>query len=131
MDVFGSIIVIVLILAFIVWIRNKQAEQQRRNEREAEQAEEKRLANCEQVVRYFADYHGYIARTVVSREELSEHIESGASAADLTEFITERMMNADGLQLGYQPVSGTRFPVILPEKLRDKHIYAVGKAEAE
>lgn len=91
-------------------------------------AEAKRLAECEEVVRYFANYLGYIARSVVSKSELEKVIDSGASAVSLADFISDRILEVDGLSLGDQYLGETRIPVILPDEYRDKHIYIIGKS---
>lgn len=91
-------------------------------------AEQQRLAECEEVVRYFANYQGYIARTVVSKNELEDFIDSGASADRLADFITDRIIAARGLNLGFQHFGNVRIPLILPQQYLDKHIYIIGKS---
>ena len=91
-------------------------------------AEARRLADCEEVVRYFANNHRYIARSVVSREELQDQIETGTTADALEHFIADRILKAEGLTLGYRLMGQTQLPVVLPDKYRDKHIYIVGKS---
>lgn len=100
----------------------------KKSEARAKKAEARRLAACEEVVRSYANYLGYIARSVVSREELEKIIDSGASADYLGDFISSRILEVDGLILGDQQIGESTIPVILPDKYRDKHIYIVGKS---
>ena len=74
MDGVGAVIFAVVALAILIWISNRVSESQRRQERERKAAEARRLSDCEDVVRYFANFHGYLARQVVTREELEEQI---------------------------------------------------------
>jgi hypothetical protein len=108
-----------------LWYHSKQAEEKRRETRQAEEAERKRLQDCEEVVRYFANFYGYLARAVVSRDELAEKIDAGTTAEELQSFIAGRMLEVDGIELG---THGSGLPVILPNEYRDKHLYVVGKS---
>lgn len=128
MDGLATVILAAVALAILIWISNRASESQRRQERERKAAEARRLSDCEDVVRYFANFHGYLARQVVSKEELEEQIDSGASADELSQFIVGRMYEVDGPELGYQQIGGAQAPVILPVQYRDKHIYVVGKS---
>ncbi|MEZ5358869.1 MAG: TraM recognition domain-containing protein [Candidatus Zixiibacteriota bacterium] len=122
----GFLIVVALYIAYKIYpkltdIRNAKI-------RQARLAEEKRLSDCYGVVQYFANYHGYIARSVVSRAELEGKINQGILAEDLCDFILERIAESEGLFLGDQPTEYVNFPVILPNQYRDKHIYVIGKS---
>jgi len=122
------LVVIVILFAgggIFLWHQNKDAERKRRATRQAEEAEMKRLQDCEEVVRYFANSYGYLARVVVSRDELAEKIDTGATADELRGFIAGRMLETDGIELGSH---GSGLPVILPDDYRDKHLYVVGKS---
>jgi len=123
-----NVISLVLIAIVIFVIHRYQAESKKKELRLQRYAESRRLAECEEVVRYFANYHGYIARAVVSKEELEDLILNGATALELEDFITERMLTVDGLTLGYQKEENYKIPVILPQEFRDKHIYVIGKS---
>ncbi len=125
MDTVAIIIVLAVGGGFFLWYQSKQAEEKRREARRAEEAERMRLAECEEVVRYFANFYGYLARAVVSRDELAEKIDAGATAEELQSFIGGRMMEVDGVELG---THGSGLPVILPNEYRDKHLYVVGKS---
>jgi ATPase subunit of ABC transporter with duplicated ATPase domains len=127
-----EVILGLLVIGGIIWLiyryQEKQGELARKAAREKEEAERQRNEDCQEVVRYFANYHGFIARSVVSREELETAIDSGASANQLANLIADRIEQVEGLHLGYQTVGGCRFPVILPLEYRDKHIYVIGKS---
>ena len=127
-----EVILGLLVVGGVIWLiyryQEKQGELARKAAREKEETERQRIADCQEVVRYFANYHGYIARSVISREELEQAIESGASPARLWDLIAERIGQVRGLQLGYHATGGGRFPVILPNEYRDKHIYVIGKS---
>jgi hypothetical protein len=108
-----------------LWRRREQAATERRQVRTDQAAEQQRLAACEEVVRYFANVHGYLARSVVTREELAEQIDAGVSADDLIRFITRRMDQVDGIELGTQAGD---WPVKVPPDMRARHMYVVGKS---
>lgn len=119
-----TVLVLVTILVAIWFVRRIHKKLVDRDRK----AEARRLAACEEVVRSYANHLGYIARSVVSREELEKIIDSGASADYLGDFISDRILEVDGLTLGDQQIGETTIPVILPDKYRDKHIYIVGKS---
>lgn len=109
------------------------AQQGKRAQAEAlgrERAERQRLEACGQVVLDFANHLGYIARQAVSREELSNLIDRGASADELAQTIADRIEALPGLTLGYHPFPGSPIPVKLTQEFRDRHLYLVGKSGA-
>lgn len=112
----------------VIWLLHLLLKSHTTSPRDKEQAEATRLADCEEIIRYFANNHGYIARSVVSKEELRNQIENGTTANDLRSFIADRILKSKGLALGYQLMNQTQLPVILADKYRDKHIYIVGKS---
>lgn len=128
MDGGTAVIYGIVAFALIVWIFSKLFEWHRWQERGRKVAEEQRLLGCEEVVRYFVNFHGYLVRPVVSRVELEERIESGISPDGLTNFIIERMLKVEGTELGYQRLGESELPVILPAHYRDKHLYVIGKS---
>ena len=125
MEAFSIILILAIGGGIVFWYQGRIAEQKRRQNRLADEAERQRLADCEEVVRYFANSYGYLARAVVRRDELAERIDAGATAEELQGFISDRMMSVDGIELGSHR-SG--LPVILPDEYRDKHLYVVGKS---
>lgn len=128
MDSVAAVIVAIVALSLFIWYSNKSSEARRREERERKAAEARRLSECEEVVRYFANFHGYLARQVVSRDELERKINEGVEADELSHFISGRMYEIEGLELGYQATNYSQAPVILPNQFRDKHVYVVGKS---
>ena len=127
MEILLGIALIGILIIVAVRLQNRSAEQQRRDRRERDEAESRRLDECEDVVRYLANNYGYLARSVVSREDLRTMIASGMSAEDLRGRIASKMFSAQSLELGYQG-SDDGVPVILPDELRDKHVYVIGKS---
>lgn len=125
MEAFSIILILAIGGGIVFWYQGRIAEQMRRQARLAEEDDRLRLADCEDVVRYFANSYGYLARAVVSRDELAERIDAGATAEELQGFISDRMMSVDGIELGSH---GSGLPVILPDEYRDKHLYVVGKS---
>lgn len=126
-----AFVYIVLIVFFIFVVRRIQENYRLSNISKLRLAKEKeanRLSDCEYVVRYFANNFGYIARSVVSKVELEFMIENGASAGELDRFISKRIEETEGLNLGFQSTEYSDFPVILSNQYRDKHIYVIGKS---
>lgn len=126
------IVLFVLLLPVVIWLSVRQlrlnAEETRRQRRLAEEFERERLDRCSDVIQYFANNLGYVARSAISREELSTQMDSGASPEELCVFITQRVLSVDGLRLGFQPTVGGNFPVILPTDHRNRHLYVIGKS---
>lgn len=125
-------VVITIFIAVAIFLAYRYHVQQARSERHMArlrtQEESRRLEECENVVRFFANYLGYIARTVVSKDELAERIRAGATAVELEDFLIERIAGTKGPELGTHALAGDNIPVILPDTLRDKHMYVVGKS---
>lgn len=124
--------VLVLLVPLVAWggIRywRGQEEARRREAREAEAAEERRIRECGEVVLFYANNLGYIARQAVGRDELDQLIEGGVSPGRLSEILAERCAAVDGPILGHQFYGDARLPVCLPENLRTRHVYMVGRS---
>jgi hypothetical protein len=97
----------------------------RRLRQAADAKEQQRITGCGEVVRHFANSYGQLARSVVSREELQEKIDSGILPDDLDDFIAEKIRSARGIELGRH---GDGLPVILANEQREKHLYVIGKS---
>ncbi len=125
-----AILLYLLVLALYIAYKLHQKRIYKKNAdiRRAKLAEGQRISDCHDVVRYFANNLGYIARSMVTRKELKTKIDQGILAADLCDFVLERLNEVNGLVLGNQPTGYADFPVILPDKYRDKHIYVIGKS---
>ena len=89
-------------------------------------AEEERVRECAEVVDLIAGTLGYIAREVMSREELAERIDAGATGDDLIDDVLGRVAALDVHTLGVHDFA--RFPVKLSRRYRDRHVYVVGKS---
>jgi len=97
--------------------------------REQERAERRRVNKCGEVVRYFANDFGYLARQCIRRDELEQLIDSGISPEDLAAEIQRRMDEQPGLIVGYQPVDNRPGPKVkLTQHFRDRHVYVIGKS---
>jgi hypothetical protein len=125
LDAVFVILLVFAALGTLFWLRSRSAESEDKAARLVDAAERKRLAECEEAVRYFANYHGYLARSVVTREELAEQIDAGATAEELGRFIAGRMLAVEGIRLGTQ---SSGWPVVVPDEMRVRHMYVVGKS---
>lgn len=125
-DIFMVLVYILAIALYLIHVKKKR--QKRKDLFFSKEAEAIRLSECEEVIRYFANFHGHIARSVVSKDELEKTIAEGATAAELSDFIAKRILNTKGLNLGFQDTGFSDIPVILPNQYRDKHIYIIGKS---
>ena len=126
-------IALVMVLAGVgLWLGLRyqagKAEAQRREEREATAATERRVRECGEVVLFFANNLGYVARQAIDRDELNELIEGGISPDRLSDLLAQRCADVDGPILGHQFYGGARLPVCLPEDLRTRHVYMVGRS---
>ena len=125
----GLVFLLVVGLVVCLFVASKsnrrRAEEERRfNERQ----EEERVKACGEVVLWFANHRGYIARQVMTREELAERIDAGISAEDLAAELARKVDEAEGLVLGYQTVGESRLNVKLTQEYRDRHVYILGKS---
>lgn len=91
-------------------------------------AERRRIEECGEVVLYFANHLGYIARSCISRSELADLIDSGISPDDLADRIARRISEVDGLVLGYQQLGSTQVDVRLTAEHVARHQYVIGKS---
>lgn len=125
-----GVLVLLLVIGGVVGIiiykyQRGRAEQERR---ERERAERKRVEQCGEVVMFFANHLGYIARQCISKDELEVLIDRGITAPELSGEICSRIDAQEGLVLGYQPFSDWRMDVKLTQEFRDRHLYVVGKS---
>jgi hypothetical protein len=127
------------LVAFVFWmlvlglpiglvVRKKVKARRNRKRRQAEAAQRKRIEECGNVVLFYANNLGYLAKQCISRDELEELIDAGISPKDLSSEIAFRIDDVKGLCLGYQPFGGFHFDVKLTQHYRDRHIYIVGKS---
>jgi len=128
-----GLFVILLIIGGIVILvlhkNRKSAEAQKRKTERQKQAEErKRLEACAEVVSFFSNNLGYIAKQCITRDELEELIDGGSTAEELSYEIAEKILERDGIILGYHNFGSNSFPVKLTPDFRDKHVYVIGKS---
>ena len=113
---------------FVKWQREQREQEERRRKRE----EQKRLEGCGQVVRFFHNNMGYIAKECITRDELEAKIDKGFTGGELAEEIMERVAEKDGIVLGYHAFDfgdgqATRVDVKLTLPNRERHTYIIGK----
>lgn len=118
--------VIALLLLWILAVRVRNANRERRKQRE--RAERQRVEDCGEVVLFFANHLGYIARSVIDREELDHLIDTGIAASELADEIARRIDQTEGLVLGYHSFEEQALDVKLPDDLRQRHVYIIGKS---
>jgi hypothetical protein len=121
---FTAIVALLVVWVFAVRLRNAKREERWRKER----AERRRVEDCGDVVLFFANHLGYIARSVISREELDDLIDAGITAPELAAEITYRVNQAKGLTLGYHPFGESHIDVKLLDDMRQRHFYVIGKS---
>ncbi len=121
-----AIAVIGVVVLFVVLSSNAKRVEEERLRRERE--EQERLEACGQVVLFFANELGYIARQCINRNELDRLIDSGVSAEQLAGEIGRRIAACDGLVLGYQSFGEAQIDVKLTQDFRDRHVYVIGKS---
>jgi hypothetical protein len=92
----------------------------------SDQSEAARQAACRDVVVSYAQHLGYIAREVISREELAEKIDSGITADQLLTEIQTRIDAYPGIVLGKQTYTGHQ--IKLPYSYRSRHVYLIGRS---
>jgi len=124
------LIVLLFIIGVIVAVKvegashRKSKEEERKNKAD----ERRRIEECGEVVLFYANNLGYIARKCISRDELEGLIDSGMSAYDLAFEIQQRINEKQGTILGYQPFGDFKLDVKLEEDFRDRHVYVIGKS---
>src|SRR5438105_1726410 len=118
----AELVVTVLLFGMFALVLYRAVERRQKAERrQKERAEDERLQACGQVVLSYANHLGYIAKQVISRNELDELIEHGISAEELAGEIGSRIHAVDGITLGYQGLQGSRIEVKLTQEFRDRH----------
>lgn len=118
---FAGFVIIIIIIQQIRVNREAMCRAQLSNER-------RRIADCGKVVYAFANNCGYIARSCISREQLTNLIDSGIASSDLSAQIITSINSAEGITLGYQTFDGFQVDVKLLQENRERHVYIVGKS---
>jgi hypothetical protein len=88
--------------------------------------EASRQAGCRDVVLFYTNQLGYIARECISKEEIEEKIDSGISPTALAALIQSRINARPGIILGEQTYQ--KHKIKLPYSWRDRHVYIVGRS---
>jgi hypothetical protein len=123
------IIVSVILLAIVSLVAASKATRQRELTLQEQKRQERlRVEACGETVLFFANNLGYIARSVISKDEISQLIDNGISPEELATTIAKRIEQAEGLILGYQVFDYIQFNVKLPLDSRQRHLYIVGKS---
>jgi hypothetical protein len=118
---------ILLVIAGFV-VASKAARQRELELQEQKRQERLRVEACGETVLFFANNLGYIARSVISKDEIGRLIDNGISPEKLATTIATRIEEAEGLILGYQVFDHIKFNVKLPLDSRQRHLYIVGKS---
>jgi hypothetical protein len=95
---------------------------------QSEEAEAKRLDGCRQVVLDYADALGFIARECITRDELEKLIDNGIQPDDLSREIRRRIDEKPGVMLGHYHFGNGSTTIKLPDSLRDRHMYIIGRS---
>jgi hypothetical protein len=94
----------------------------------SEDAEARRMAGCREVVLQYAEALGFIAREAITRNELEKLIDSGIQPDNLAGEIQKRIDAKPGVMLGHLQPPNDRVSVKLPDSLRDRHMYIIGRS---
>jgi len=70
--IFGLLIISTIIVTLFYFVFSYSKPHRGKKQKEQEALEKKRLAECEEVVLFFANNLGYIARQCISKGELGE-----------------------------------------------------------
>ncbi len=128
MNVILGIFSLIGLLLIISLIYSRLVEQARNAEEQERREERQRMDGCKEVIQYFANNLGYVAREAMSRNEIWGRIQNGISPDDLAEELMDRIEAVEGITLGNQPAGEANFPVALTQKYRDRHLYVIGKS---
>ena len=126
----AGLIVLILVLALVVvGVAASQSSKRRREEEQLRAREERRRVEaCGEVVLFFANHLGHVARDAISREELGGLIDGGIGPEALAGEIRSRIGMIPGVVLGHQAFDGCEVEVKLTPEHRARHLYVVGKS---
>jgi hypothetical protein len=99
-----------------------------RKRRKSKMSEEARLSGCREVVVEYAERLGSIARECITREELQKLIDEGIEPLALAQVIQGRIDAKPGVLLGSMQSPNTHIPIKIPDSLRDRHMYIIGRS---
>lgn len=123
------LLLLILVGVGVAFVLKKQQDYGAEAERRKRLAvDRERIERCGEVVLFFANRLGYIARSVISRGELSGIIDEGCGPDELAAEIAGRIEATSGLTLGYHQIGDSRLDVKLTSEHRERHVYIVGKS---
>lgn len=122
------VVLIIVVLIVVVAAAAQHNRDRQEQERKAQATERQRVEECGEVVLFFANHLGYIARDAISRRELATLIDAGRTGKELAEVISERIDEIPGLTLGYHALGDCAVEVKLTDERRARHVYVVGKS---
>lgn len=105
--------------------RHGQAQEERSLARRRLDARRRR--ECEAVLRDFNSTRGYLAGHIAKGPDIRGWIDRGISPADLRAELDARAESITGPLLGYLDRDGDEIPVRLPDSLRARHQYQIGR----
>lgn len=130
----GGIIGLYALTLIPTWIiftirKNRREEATAELDRQVELTAEERLEDCLYAALIFKDKFGTLATQACSRQELRETIEKVGRADVLTQFLAVKVGELPGLTIGKHFFANSiPVPVKIPESLRTRHVYMVGKS---
>ena len=92
------------------------------------QADARRRRECQNVVRDFSRSRGYLAGRIASGAEIRAWIDGGITGENLRDALESRAEAVAGPLLGHIEEAGRQIPIRLPEQLRSRHQYVVGRS---
>lgn len=120
---FAAVFAVLIARLGFSWYCQARPRQSRQTDHEAVRREA-----CIEVAQFLSDRLGYAAGLAIPRERLQEAIFSGISPDGLVDLIAARLEQLPGLVLGRHGSDLSSMPVKLPEALRERHVYVVGKS---
>lgn len=119
-----AFVLAVVLVAYLDHAARKR-EQSRRQEAGAEK-ERKRL--CSAFIDAFSRNYSYLDRHVLHANELHSLAETGENVSGLRKKILAAVHASGAIILGHDQGNQNDLPIVLPDGLRDKHVYVVGKS---
>lgn len=86
-----------------------------------------RLLECNKALHFLKSNLPYQLALAISDDELELLIKNGITASDFMNYILNKVNNIDGIVLGFQFINRKKFDVKLPNNIRNRHVYIIGK----
>lgn len=125
MEVLLAIVAVIGAVVLFNWLTSSDSEPEGKGE-------EERRRECEEMLKAIADQFGYIARHLVSADELRGLVDEGYDGMQLLVHVAEKIEQTPGLTIGLHRYGEREEPLprvevkLLPE-WRARHLYAIGK----